>query len=75
LEATRNRLPKKMRDGIILVPWQQIAISGQSVPIFLGSGVATIQDEMGHIASDHNSYISANSKCNGIVTNAPAQIP
>jgi hypothetical protein len=22
-------------------------------------GVATLQDEMGHIASDHNSYISA----------------
>jgi hypothetical protein len=32
--------------------------------------VATIQDEMGHIASDHSFYISANSKCNGIVTDA-----
>jgi hypothetical protein len=54
---------------------QRTSLSWQSGSNGSNRGVATIQDEMGHIANDHNSYISANSKCHGIVTNAPAQIP
>jgi hypothetical protein len=56
---SKSRVKNKRR---VLSPAQQVRFEKRCTAVDAVWGVATIQDEMGHIASELDSFLSANSR-------------